>query len=823
MLYSRNWLKQYLPETDFESQDFRSLVTNSLAEVEDIQNLRAEMEKVIVGEIVDIKDHPSSKKLHIVTVDVIKGTNDPKDNLVIVCGAPNVEIGKKVAVCLVGGSVMNAKYDGTKDSEKIMKIERREILGEMSNGMICSAKELGISEEHDGILILPEESIVGSDLVELLKDQIIEIENKSFTHRPDCFCHRGVARELSAITKSRFIDKVEIQLTLKAENAITIDLKTTNCKRYSALTISNVKVKESPFWLQMKLLSVGVRPINNVVDATNYIMLDIGQPMHAFDFDKIKSNKIVVREANEGEKFTTLDSKERTLKKGMMVIATEDKPLAIAGVMGGMESEISNDTVNILLESANFNKDSIRDTSRELGLRTEASTRYEKGLDSELTMEALKHATSLITELAGGDITSEFTDNYNVKEDIKIVEVNLNKIKSFLGISLKKEEVVDILNRLNINTEHSKFVSGNNPNEALNSTYLNLIIPTYRKDLNIEADIMEEIARIYGYDKLNPTLPVKSIKPFKVNKVLELQRYTVNYLMNYDFNEIYSYSFVSTKLWEKCGLDTKKLVRITNAISPELEYARNSLIPSLLEKVNQNLEEGNNLNFFEISRIILKEKSEENIPLQPWTLGIVMAHEMGENNLIPEIATVIFNYLKKLNITYKVVNLSEYKDGGNNSRPELFAPKQTAVILNEENKVIGLVGKLNPRINVNFKLENKDVYVAQIDLEVILKTFNPDVINYKPLSIYQENFKDISLGLKENIESQKIIDKVKSEKIDNLDDIYLIDRFVKDELTSLTLRLEIESDVKTLSEGEIKKCTDKVNEIISKNFSVTVR
>lgn len=815
MLYSLSFLKQYLKQFSLESKGIRDLLTYSLAEVENVTELRSELSNILVGEVLDVKDHPKSNRLHIATVDVIKGTNDPSTNLVIVCGAPNLKVGQKVAVCLVGGTVINAKYDSVKDKEKIMKIEKREVLGEVSNGMICSPKELGVSDEHEGIWVLPEDSIVGTNLADILKDTVFEIENKSFTHRPDLFSHRGIAREISAITNTEFIDKVDPSLSLKAEVPLNIKILTPNCNRYTALVINNVQVKASPIWLQMRLLNVGVRPINNIVDITNYIMLDLNQPLHSFDFDKLNSNTINIRETDNGEKIITLDNKQRTLPTGSLVITNEKEIVAVAGVMGGVSSEISETTTSVLLESANFNKDNIRVTSRELGLRTEASSRYEKGLDPEMTLEALKHAANLITELSGGEIVSEIVDIYPNKDSIKVIELDMNKIKRFLGITLKKEEVVDILKRLNINTEHSKFVATENVNPSLNSSFLNVIVPSYRKDLNIEADILEEIARLYGYDKFKPTLPEKTIKPGVINKLSKVERIVKEALLNLHFNEIYSYSFISSDLWKKCNLNTKELVKITNALSPELEYVRDSHIPSLLEKLELNSVENDTLSFYEFSRIVFKEKTKENIPYQPWSLGMVV---MKKDSLI-ELNRAIDLIMHKLKIEYNIVSLNESKNKSLLNVKELTHNKVCGIIETKDGKYLGYVSKINPEVSRNFKLSTHDVSVAEINIENILNEYLGDKVGYTPLSIYQENRRDISLNILGEIESSKIVSKVLESKIEYVKDIFVIDSYEK----NLTLRVLITSDSKTLSENEIKLTLDKVVKVIKETFKVEVR
>ncbi|MCA9383815.1 phenylalanine--tRNA ligase subunit beta, partial [Candidatus Dojkabacteria bacterium] len=444
MYISFKWLEKYLPNLNqFTNEDIAQGLTNALAEVEEFFEVRGELVNIYAGEVTKVEQHPKSDKLSVCEVNLGNKTNT------IICGAPNVKEGIKVAVCLPGGKVFNPKEPG-----EVLEIAEREVAGVLSKGMICSPKELGISDEHTGIMVLEDDINIGTDIRELLIDIIFEIENKSISHRSDCFSHIGIAKELAAILETDFVQPHldEGPLGSNPELELNLDIKVSEefCRRFTAIIIKDLVVKPSPLWIQARLSAVGVRPINNIVDVTNFIMLDKGQPLHAYDYDKLEDHTLIVRKAKEKEKVKTLDDQEHTLTNEMVVVADKNGVEDIAGIMGGHGSQITNDTTTIVLEAANWNMFNIRKTSRTLHIRTEASTRFEKGLDPNFTEIGLVSATKLLIDLTDAEIASDVIDVYPTPREEKQVKLDTNLVQRFLGIDLTKQETIALLERLHI-------------------------------------------------------------------------------------------------------------------------------------------------------------------------------------------------------------------------------------------------------------------------------------------------------------------------------------------------------------------------------------
>ena len=505
MLISHNWLKKYLPELDenIEKGKLAELLTESLAEVEQIIPIKQELEMIVCAEIIEVTNVPESTKLSICKV---KTSND-SELKTVVCGAPNVKPGMKVALALPGGKV----FDGHSQNKTMITIEQKELMNITSEGMLCSSRELGLSNDHDGILEIESEMEIGKDLTAILKDYVYEIENKSLSHRPDCFSHEGIAREIAAVCNLNFIDTfhdtsliatktLPFELKVKVENEV--------CPRFDAICISDIKISSSPLWLQSFLSAVGVRPINNVVDIANYVMFDKGQPIHTYDYDKLTGAKLIVKYAKNGENALFLNEKSYTLDDSMVVITNEKTTENVAGIIGGSNSEISNETKNIVIEAANFNMYSIRKTSKKLGLRTESSTRFEKGIDPSITLKGLKLVTELVSDLAQGEVASELIDYYPEPKAEKVIELDLTQVKRFLGIELQTREILDYLKRLHFTIVDEEKISALTTIPDSN-ILIKVVSPIFRSDINIPNDLLEEIARIYGYSRFKNDITSK--------------------------------------------------------------------------------------------------------------------------------------------------------------------------------------------------------------------------------------------------------------------------------------------------------------------------
>lgn len=825
MLVSQNQLKSYLPELSNDPEIVRLKMTKALAEIESYTKTHVDVTNLVVGEVLKVYPHPESKKLKVAEVDISSGINEEKEVVTIVCGAPNLEVSQKVVVVKPGGKV----YDAHLNEMTLFTVEKRSVAGIESCGMICSARELGLGEDHDGILVLPNEYTVGTDLnaKDIIVDIVYEIENKTISHRSDCFSHRGIARELKSIFNlSTFYNITHDKLNnVKAKDLpLQININTTLCSRFTAIIITNIEVKPSPLWLQRYLNNIGIRPINNIVDITNYIMTDLGQPMHAFDYEKLDKKQLNVRNANKDEIIATLDGKEHVLNTETVVIADGENPTSIAGIMGGLNSEISDNTKTIVLEAATWDMFNIRRTSRNVGIRTEASMRFEKGLDTELTMEAVVYATNLIQDLAGGDIASEIFDIYPNPIDEKIIELDVNRMNRILGINISRDEVLTILNSLNINTEHAAYVKVDGVNPILNTSYINLVIPSYRKDLKIQEDIYEEVARIYGYDKFIPTAPSRSNMVPEKNIFSKAERKIKIALVDDNFEEMFGYSFVSKEMWEKANLNIDNILRLTNPLNPDVEYIRDDLLPSLLSLAEKNTLKYNydNLSYFEYNRVTYKNlylesslSNDKGLHLQPWILGMV-----NIDKGIDTITNSIKHIISKFDVSYSIENFTNTDNFINVPNVTLFHPGKSAVIMIKSSSgdmiTIGAYGQLHPKVNANYKFKNSlNVYIASINIDKLLDNDKVSESSFKTISDYQTISRDITVNLDKFVSVSHIQQKVKDLNISEIDKVETIDRFQKNEKIAVTLRLYLRRYDKDISTKEIDEIIGKVETLLS--------
>jgi len=788
MLLSQKWLEQYLPKgISVSHEELREKLTNSLAEVEDIFYQGMGLEKIVVGEIKDMKVHPRTDKLTIVSLDV-----GLKNNRSIVCAATNLFKGAKVPVALPGGKVYNPGQELGK--QELLTIKVTTIREEKSYGMLCSQKELALSDEHEGIWILPSESEVGLDLTDEMSDTIYEIENKSLTNRPDCFSHVGIARELGAILKTPFSYPEETKPIIATET-LPLVVKVEDeklCKRYTAVAIQDVKVKQSPLWLQLRLFAIGIRPINNIVDATNYVMFELGQPIHAFDYNKLCTPRIIVRTAKEGENIRTLDEVNRKLEKTHLLIADPEEPIAIGGIMGGKNTEVDKDTQDIIIECANFEMYNIRKSTRELGLRTDASTRFEKGLDPNLTIEALQRVTNLIVEVAGGEIASDVIDVYPEKEQESEIEFEIMDVARLLGIDIKKDEILSIVKAL-----HLEVLS---PESS--ATKIRLKIPTFRQDLHIKEDILEEIARIYGYDKFIPTVPNKSLHAAKSNPVFKFEKRIKLLMSSIGFDELYTYSFIGEDHYKRTLLDIKQCIKLKNPLSPELEYMRTSLIPGILEKVRLNLSNFDQVASYILQRVYFRQKDNDGLPLQPKYLSAVITREASPKDLFVEIKG-------KLGVIFSSLHIENLKVEKTN-HISFFHPNLQARIKSGKEH-IGNIGLIHPVVRNNWKIKyDSCIFTLFIDpLHELSRQYG----NYRKVPVYPSVRRDLSFWIDRNIEAQKVSAHLNAVKTNYVSEILIIDIFTNKkhkEKKSFTIQVTLQSSQKTLSEKQIKKDLEKL-------------
>lgn len=813
MLISHKWLKKYIPDLDELSKaQIGETLSLKLAEVERIIPIRQELKGIVSGEIMEVERIEGNDKLSKCKVKI--SDNEISD---IICGAPNVKKDMKVAVCLPGGSI----YDP--GNREVREITSKSVHGITSNGMICSEKELGISDEHEGIMELETEMPIGTDLLPILQDHVYEIENKSLGHRPDCFSHEGIAREICAILNLNFNKETQEQplipsLILPLE--VMIKAPEDQCIRFVTIILSDIKVHYSPLWLKALLASTGIRSVNNVVDSANYIMLDKGQPLHTYDYDKITSNKLIIRMGKNNEVINAIDGKEYKINDKMLVISNGNSIDDIAGIMGGKSSEITNETKNIIIEAANFNMYSIRRTSRELGLRSEASTRFEKGQDPEKVETAIKQAVHLILDLAQGEIASEMNDQYPKKSETVKIELDLVLVRRFLGIELPVREIINYFDRLGLIVEDEEKIM-NITGLPENNLPVTVIVPSFRRDLKIQEDLLEEIARLYGYDRLIPTLPQKDITAVIPNKGLKVNRKVGGIMRALGYDEIYSYSFVGQELYSRLGLDIKECLKIVNPLSPDLSYFRNSLIPSLIEKLEINKKNYNKALMYEIGRIVYKKMNEESgLHAQPLHItGIYWDKE--SNTPFFDSKAVIEKLSQELVLD---LTIEPMKDLGEWKILEPLLHKGRTGVIKIKEEVVGIISEIHPKLMHDIELVGK-ASIFELDLSKITEKtdFKKE---YSPISSYQSIKRDLSFYVNNDILFSNIIMIIKGINDPYLKDIELLDIFEPKDMQgkkSMTISIKLQSDKETLKDEEINGSIDKVIEELEKQIKASFR
>lgn len=600
MKVSQNWLKKYV-DFEFTPEQFTEKLSMLGLEVEGYEELAKKYENFVVGEVLERAKHPNADRLSICKVNIGDAVQE------VVCGALNVAAGQKVVVALLGAVIPHNQHD---PEGKPFVITRAKIRGVESNGMICSEIELDLGKDASGILVLDDAARAGTPFAKFLGKTDVIYEIGITPNRADCLSHIGVAREVGLlVNKKPKMPKIVLkESTPPASKFATIEVLDNNkCPRYSARIVRNIKIGPSPQWLQDLLTSVGIRPINNVVDVTNYVLMETGHPLHAFDYDTLAGNKIIVKTAQDGGKFVTLDGKERILTSETLMICDADKPIAIAGVMGGANTEISNATTNILIEAAYFDPRNIRRTSKYLGLSTEASYRFERGADLHRTVAAADRAASMIQELAGGDILKGVLDVYPKKRKPLIIKARISRINSIIGVSLKKAQIISLLKKIDLASKPSA-------NDEILVT-----VPSFRNDIFEEIDIIEEVARVYGYNNIETK--TRAAIDFSSHVRTDLLQDTIrDYLIGSGFNEVLAIGLQDEATMLLAG---KPLVKAVNPVSAEMAALRTSLVPSALRIVQHNRNHGvKDLRLFEIGTIYLL-----NIDKAPDTLDAYYEEE----------------------------------------------------------------------------------------------------------------------------------------------------------------------------------------------------
>ena len=785
MLVSYNWLKQYTNVED-NANALAEKITRGGIEVEGVEYLAEEISGVVVGYVVSKEKHPDAEKLNVCQVNV-----GEEENLQIVCGAPNVDAGQFVIVAKVG-----AKLPG-------IKIKKAKLRGVESQGMICSLAELGLSKSvvpknyQEGIYVFETEQELGSDVVEVLglNDYILDL---SITpNRADALSMRGLTYELGAL----YNNKVDFKDVEKEENyeetLLQVSIESESCRNYVGQVVKNVEVKSSPLWLQTRLMNSGIRPINNIVDITNYVLLEFGQPMHAFDKDLV-GDKIVVRDAKEGEVLETLDGEERKLQTTDLVITDSSRAIALGGVMGGKNTEVSEETKNIILESAYFNPTSVRRTSAAHGLRSDSSARFEKGIDPNMQKAALNRAVELILELCPNAVVESSVGIVN-KEEEKIVEITTTYINNYLGITLSTEEIVAILEGLSFTVE----VTGEN---------LVVKVPTRRPDISIKQDLVEEVIRIYGYDNLASTLPkfsktTKGGLTYSQRMVRDLRAVYASL----GFNDTINYSLVSEEEATEYTLEDHHKVRLLMPMTETHSTLRQSLVPGLLNTVQYNVaRKQKDLKLFEIGRVFFGSGDDNIQPKETLYLSAALTGEERATKWLKESSALDFFAAKGyLEVVFERLGLDEKVTYKKSTLEGMHPGRFAEVYLGE--KRIGFIGEVHPQ--VADKLGLNKTYVFEINLDEVISESKVRP-KYEEVTKYPEITRDIAMLVDVKDEYQNIYNVVESVNSKLISKVELFDLYVGAELLagkkSLALTITYSDKQKTLTDEEVTSVHDKV-------------
>ena len=820
MNISYNWLKDYL-DFDLQPDEVAAALTSIGLEtggVEEVQTIKGGLEGLVIGEVLTCEEHPNSDHLHITTVNV--GGAEP---LQIVCGAPNVAAGQKVVVAVNGTKL----YDG----DECFTIKRSKIRGVESNGMICAEDEIGIGTDHAGIIVLPADAVVGTPAKEyynVKSDYVLEVDITP--NRVDATSHFGVARDLAAYLKQNgkpanlkrpSVDAFKIDDEVPAIEVVVENKEA--CLRYSGITIKNVTVKESPEWLQNRLKVIGLRPINNVVDITNYILHGVGQPLHSFDADKIKGNKVVVRSATEGAKFVTLDGVERTLTDRDLMICNVEEPMCIAGVFGGLDSGVTEQTKNVFLESATFHPTWIRKTARRFGLNTDASFRYERGLDPNQTVEVMKRAALLIQEVAGGTITGAIQDIYPVPVAPYRVELTYDKVNTLIGKVIPVETVKSILESLEM-----KIVS-----ETAEGLVID--VPVYRIDVQRDVDVIEDILRIYGYNNVEFSDYVKSNLSYQTptDRSYKLQNLISEQLCGCGFNEILNNSLTRSAYYDNLSTyPVSHCVMLMNPLSADLNCMRQTLLFGGLESVEHNAKRKNgNIRFFEFGNCydynIDHKKEGETLAefSEDYRLGLWVSGSRVDNNWahpnekssVYELKAYVENILVRLG-----VNLQKVIFG--NLANDIYSAGLS--ITTSSGRQLGTMGIVSPKICKELDIET-DVYYAELSWTLLMKEIKKSKVTFSEISKFPAVKRDLALLLEKNVQFAEI-EKIATESERKLlKDVALFDVYEGKNLPagkkSYAVSFYLQDEGKTLNDKQIDAIMKKIQTNLEQKLGAQLR
>ena len=800
MKVSLRWLKEYV-DISMPLEELCERLTMAGLEVGGMEVIGGNWSHIVVGKIVDVSAHPNADRLRLVTVDL------GKQRPTVVCGAPNVAVGDKVVFARVGAHLIDGH------SGETVQLKPAKIRGVLSEGMICSEKELGISDSHEGIMILSSGVNIGTPLTEYLGDAIIDLDITP--NRPDCLSVIGIAREIAALTGSKLnITEVHYpELEGAIDSSVSVEIVEPDlCPRYCASLLIGIKVGESPQWLQRRLLACGMRPINNIVDVTNYVMLEYGQPLHAFDYNEIRGKQIIVRRAQSGEIIATLDGVGRTLNPNMLMIADKERAIAIAGIMGGADTEVTENTNSVLIESANFNQAVIHRGSIAMRLSSEASLRFEKGLSRDLPLIALKRATQLMAELAGGKVAKGIIDVYPGKQCRESISLPVADIKRLLGVELDVGEIAKTLELLGFSCR-----------QAESNSKIHVEVPWWRTDVTCAADLAEEVARIIGYDRIPTTMLSSQLPRHEPVPMLSLKRQLRNILVSCGFQEILTYSLTSLEMLGRLSPELRLIgpapMKVANPMSREQEYLRTSLRAGLLSVLARNERyQEDDIRLFEIGKVFLPR--EKDLPQEKEMLCAVLSgsqHRLSWRSKEEPIDFFVAKGVVESILSQLGVGASFEK-----GEDESLCPGRIASVV-VGGKNLGVVGELHPKVSGVFELSDV-VYLIEIDLDK-LASFVVTLKKYQPIPRYPSTSRDVALLVDEKVTYQQICEIIQNFPLVNL--VALFDLYVGEQVPagkkSLAFRIIYQSPTHTLTDNEVDKVQQQIIDKLQRDLRASLR
>ncbi|HEY95714.1 MAG TPA: phenylalanine--tRNA ligase subunit beta [Dehalococcoidia bacterium] len=795
-----SWLKEYVDIVE-PLEDIAHKLTMAGFEVEEIIRTGSGWDKVVVGQIKAVDPHPNADRLTLPTLDL------GSEEATVVCGAPNLQVGDKVPFAYVGAELIDGH------TGKLEVLRPAKIRGIESSGMVCSEKELGISDRHEGIMVLPDDAPIGTPLADYMGDVVFDIEITP--NRADCLSVIGIAREVAALTgqKTHIPDVVYQETGDALEDQIKIEINAPDlCPRYAVTLIKNVTIAESPPWIQQRLLAAGMRPINNLVDVTNYVMLEYGQPLHSFDYEKIRGKKIIVRRASDYEPIITLDDNERELDSGMLVISDPMGAIAIAGVMGGANSEVTENTTSILLEAASFNARSIHYTGRHLGIPSEACMRFERGISRELALGALKRATQLLAELGGGEVAKGIVDIYPERLVQEPITLSMAAVKRCIGREYSLDEIANSLELLGFDIKRDDSASE-----------VTATAPYWRTDVSIREDLIEEVARVVGYEKIPTTMISEPIPTHDAPPVVELKREVTRLLAGFGLQEVMTYTMTSRDMINRISTepyaDESSLIRVSNPITADQEYMRPSLRMNLLTALESNRRyEDGGIRIFEAGKVFISHQDglpEEREMLCGLIAGIDTEnswHGEGRQSNFYDAKGVIETLLDKLGIEAMYV---PGKDAG------LHASRQASVMV--DGKEIGIIGEVHPSVLEKFDID-EPAYLFEVDLPALLEHTLIDR-KFTALPRFPSVVRDMALIVGSGVIHTQIVEIIRGFSLVVAVDIFDVysGEQVPPGKKSLAYRLTYQSPDHTLTDKEVNKVQEQILKKFEKELGATLR